>query len=151
MGAGSALPVCWRVSSSNTSSSVPNPPGSDTKPCDSFTSMSLRVKKYFIDDELLVAGDDLVGAGLERQPDADADRLVAAGALHAGLHDPGPGAGDDHPALVGHGGGEVAGLLVERVARAACGPSRRSSPWARRWYGANIRNAAAHLPERRRS
>ena len=41
--------VCWSVRSSSVSSSVPNPPGTATKPCDSFTSMSLRVKKYFIE------------------------------------------------------------------------------------------------------
>ncbi len=48
MGTGSALPVCCRVSSSNISSRVPKPPGMQTNPRDSFTSMSLRVKKYFI-------------------------------------------------------------------------------------------------------
>src|SRR4029450_12273969 len=47
-GAGVALPVCMSVSSSSVSSRVPNPPGSDTKPLDSFLSMSLRVEKYFI-------------------------------------------------------------------------------------------------------
>ena len=49
IGAGDALPVCTSVSSSIVSSSVPNPPGSETKPFDSFISISLRVKKYFID------------------------------------------------------------------------------------------------------
>ena len=37
------------MSSSNVSSSVPKPPGRHTKAFDSFTSMSLRVKKYFIE------------------------------------------------------------------------------------------------------
>ena len=48
MGAGAALPVCTSVISSKLSSSVPTPPGSTAKPADSFMSMSLRVKKYFI-------------------------------------------------------------------------------------------------------
>ena len=39
----------------------------------------------------------------------------APGALDARLHDPGPGAGDDHPVERGHRGGELAGLHVERV------------------------------------
>jgi len=73
-------------------------------------------------DELVVAGDDLVRLGLERQPDAHADRLLATGALHAGLHDPRAGPGDHHPPLVGHGGREVPRLLVQRVLRQ--GPGR---------------------------
>ncbi len=48
IGTGSPLPVCVRVSSSNVSSSVPNPPGRHTNARDSFTSISLRVKKYFM-------------------------------------------------------------------------------------------------------
>ncbi len=48
IGIGSALPVCCSVSSSNISSSVPNPPGRQMNPRDSFISISLRVKKYFI-------------------------------------------------------------------------------------------------------
>ena len=48
MGAGVALPVCCNVSSSKVSSWVPKPPGRHTKPLDSFMSISLRVKKYFI-------------------------------------------------------------------------------------------------------
>ena len=45
IGAGWALPVWTSVSSSNASSSVPKPPGSSTNPSDSFTNVSLRVKK----------------------------------------------------------------------------------------------------------
>ena len=42
----SLLPVCISVSSSNASSSVPNPPGSSAKASDSFRNVTLRVKKY---------------------------------------------------------------------------------------------------------
>ena len=45
IGTGRPLPVWVSVSSSNVSSSVPNPPGSDTNARLSFTSISLRVKK----------------------------------------------------------------------------------------------------------
>ena len=41
--------------------------------------------------------------------------LSGARAFDAGLHDPGAGAGDDHPVPVGHRRGEAAGLVVERV------------------------------------
>ena len=49
IGTGSPLPVCVSVSSSNVSSRVPNPPGMHTNAALSFTSISLRVKKYFIE------------------------------------------------------------------------------------------------------
>ena len=49
IGTGRPLPVCVRVSSSNVSSSVPKPPGRQTNARLSFTSISLRVKKYFIE------------------------------------------------------------------------------------------------------
>ncbi len=48
IGTGMPLPVWVSVSSSNISSSVPNPPGRQTKACDSLISISLRVKKYFM-------------------------------------------------------------------------------------------------------
>ena len=48
IGTGKPLPVCVSVSSSNVSSSVPKPPGKQTKARLSFTSISLRVKKYFM-------------------------------------------------------------------------------------------------------
>src|SRR3954467_5707978 len=38
--------VCASVSASNSSSSVPNPPGITTKPCAYFTNIVFRVKKY---------------------------------------------------------------------------------------------------------
>ena len=37
--------VCRRVSASNSSSSVPRPPGSTTKPWEYFTNIVLRAKK----------------------------------------------------------------------------------------------------------
>src|SRR5581483_7763857 len=40
------LRVCTRVSASNSSSRVPKPPGSTTKPCEYFTNIVLRTKKY---------------------------------------------------------------------------------------------------------
>src|SRR5437667_347327 len=40
------LPVCTSVTASNSSSSVPNPPGSTTKACEYLTNMVLRTKKY---------------------------------------------------------------------------------------------------------
>ena len=55
-------------------------------------------------DELRVVGEELRGRGLEREPDAHAERVRRARALDAGFHDPGPGAGDHHPV----GGGELA-------------------------------------------
>ena len=48
IGTGSPLPVWVRVSSSNVSSRVPKPPGRQTNARLSFTSISLRVKKYFM-------------------------------------------------------------------------------------------------------
>jgi hypothetical protein len=45
IGVGTERPVCTRVRSSNVSSSVPNPPGRHTNPCDSFMSISFLVKK----------------------------------------------------------------------------------------------------------
>ncbi len=48
MGTGMPLPVWVSVSSSNVSSSVPNPPGRQMNARLSFTSISLRVKKYFM-------------------------------------------------------------------------------------------------------
>ena len=66
-------------------------------------------------DELRIVGDELAGGRLERQADAHAERVVGAGALDPGLHDPGPGAGDHHPVARGHRRGEPAGLVVERV------------------------------------
>jgi hypothetical protein len=115
---GSALPVCWRVSSSSVSSRVPNPPGTATKPLDSFTNMSLRVKKYFIDTCLGSSWMTSLASGLERQADADADGLGRPRALHGGEHDPRTGAGDDHPAGIGQRGRHVVGLVhVHRVDR----------------------------------
>ena len=48
IGTGMPLPVWVRVSSSNVSSSVPKPPGRQMKAALSLTSISLRVKKYFM-------------------------------------------------------------------------------------------------------
>ncbi|TPW10733.1 MAG: hypothetical protein FD127_3594 [Acidimicrobiaceae bacterium] len=72
---------------------------------------------------LAVAGDDRIGALLERQPDRHADRVLAAGALHRGLHDAGTGAGDDHPAGLGQMCGDIAGLHVQRVVGTGAGRS----------------------------
>ena len=66
-------------------------------------------------DVLVVAGDDVVGALLERQADGHPDGVVAPGALHSRLHDPRAGTGDDHPALLGEVLGHPAGGGVERV------------------------------------
>ena len=43
-------------------------------------------------DELRVVGEELRGAGFERQTDADAERVRGTRAFDAGLHDPGTGA-----------------------------------------------------------
>src|SRR5229473_2437221 len=40
------LPVCTSVTASNSSSSVPKPPGNTTKACEYLTNMVLRTKKY---------------------------------------------------------------------------------------------------------
>ena len=70
MGAGAALPVCCSVSSSKVSSRVPKPPGRHTKPLDSFMSISLRVKKYFIATTWSDPARTRWAALLERQADA---------------------------------------------------------------------------------
>ena len=87
-------------------------------------SSSFRVKKYFIDTSFGFVGDELVGALLEGQADVDPEGVVGAGPLEAGGHDPRPGAGHRRPAVGGEQGGQVAGLGVEGVGRAGCGPSR---------------------------
>src|ERR1041384_6898460 len=46
IGCKSLLPVWISGNSSKVSSSVPNPPGSNTNPSDSLMNISLRVKKY---------------------------------------------------------------------------------------------------------
>ena len=121
IGTGTPLPVWVSVSSSNVSSSVPKPPGRHTNAGDLLHQHQLAGEEVLHADVLGVAGDDEVGALLERQPDRHADRALPPGALHAGLHDPGPGAGDDHPAALGQRRGDVAGLLVERVVRVGAG------------------------------
>ena len=115
MGTGVPLPVWVRVSSSKVSSSVPKPPGRHTKAFDSLTSMSLRVKKYFIETSFPSAGDGGVGLLLERQADAHAEAVLAAGPLHRRGHDARAGARDDHPSLAGERAGDVARLGVQRV------------------------------------
>src|SRR5205085_1872487 len=63
-------------------------------------------------DELVVRGDDGIGALLERQADAHPDRLLPARAFHAGGHDPGTSAGDDHPTVLRQFGRHGACLAV---------------------------------------
>ena len=69
-------------------------------------------EKIFEGDELLVLGDDRVGALFPRQADVHAETVFRPGAFVAGLHDAGPGAGDDHEAGGGNFFAELAGLLV---------------------------------------
>ena len=81
-------------------------------------------------DELRVVGEELRGRRLERQPDAHAERVGRARALDARLHDPGPGAGDDHPVGVGELAAPARRSARTAGRRAGCGPSRRSRPCA---------------------
>ena len=92
-------PSARSVSSSKVSSRVPKPPGRDDEAVRLLHQHQLAGEEVLHLDELGVAGDERVGALLERQPDVHAEAVLAAGALEAGGHDPGPGAGDDHPAL----------------------------------------------------
>ncbi len=70
---------------------------------------------------------EVVGFGLERQADVDAERALPPGPAVAGFHDPRPGTGDDHPAaIVRHLLGElrrqhVVGVLGRRPCRAEDG------------------------------
>ena len=83
IGTGRPLPVCVSVSSSNVSSSVPNPPGRQTKPLLSLTSISLRVKKYFMLTYFTSpAITGLAPCSNGSRIDTPIDR-VAPGALHA--------------------------------------------------------------------
>ena len=58
---------------------------------------------------------------IELAPDSNGSRIdtpieyLPAGALHAGLHDPGARPGDGHPALVGQGPGQAPGQVVQRI------------------------------------
>jgi hypothetical protein len=115
------LPVWVSVSSSKVSSSVPNPPGRQTNARLSFTSMSLRVKKYFMLTYFSSPAMTGFAPCSNGQPDRHADAALAPGALHARLHDARAGAGDDHPAALGELGGDVVGVLVERVVGAGAG------------------------------
>ena len=127
------LPVCMSVSSSKASSSVPKPPGSRTKASDSFMKVTLRVKKYL---KLMSLASPAMKAFApcstgRRMP---APKTLLAGALVAGGHDAGAGAGDDHPAARRHLGREVAGEST-RGRRWPCGRSRRCSLCGRRGTG----------------
>ena len=108
IGTGRPLPVWVSVSSSNVSSSVPNPPGRQTNARLSLTSISLRVKKYFI--ATYFSSPAMTGLA----PCSNGSRmatpmlLLAPGALHRRLHDPRPGAGDDHPPALGERRGDRA-------------------------------------------
>ena len=132
IGTGRPLPVWVSVSSSNVSSSVPKPPGRQTKPLLSLISISLRVKKYFMLTYLSSpAMTGLAPCSNGSRIDTPID-LLAAGALHRRLHDPRAGAGDDHPACFGELGRRRRGPACTAGRPSACGPSRRSSPWGRR-------------------
>src|SRR5579884_856748 len=111
MGAGSALPVWSRVNSSKASSRVPKPPGRTMKPSDSFISMSLRVKKYFISTSL---GSEAMKA---LAPCSNGSRMFTPnerpGPVLTGGHDAGAGPGDHHPPRLGQLAGGLAGLGVD--------------------------------------
>ena len=65
--------------------------------------------------ELRVAVEELRRRPLERQLDAHAEGLFGTGALDARFHDPGAGAGHDHPVACGDRGGELSGLHVQGI------------------------------------
>ena len=65
------------------SSSVPNPPGSEMNPLDSFISISLRVKKYFIEMSFSSPAMNGFALLLERQADVDAEGVRAARAFES--------------------------------------------------------------------
>ena len=115
MGVGSALPVCCRVSSSSVSSRVPKPAGYGHEALGLLHEHELAGEEVLHGHVLGVVVDDVVGSGLEGEPDADADGPVAAGAFHGGEHDPRAGTGDHHPSRGCQRGGDIVGLAVERV------------------------------------
>ena len=105
------------VSSSNASSRVPKPPGQHGVAERLLDEQQLPGEEVLHRHQLRVLGDELVGALLEGQADVDPEGVVRAGALQAGGHDPGPGAGHRRPAVGGQQGGQVAGLGVKGIGR----------------------------------
>ena len=115
MGTGMPLPVWVSVSSSNVSSSVPKPPGRQMNARLSFTSISLRVKKYFM--LTYFSSPAMIGlAPCSNGSRIDTPMLFSrpAPSIPACMM-PGPGARDDHPSLLGEAGRDLARLLPERI------------------------------------
>ena len=129
-GSARILPVWIRVRLSNSSSSVPKPPGMMTNASAYFTNIVLRAKKYL---NSIAEVDVGVEALLVGQLDVAADRQPAALAAAAvrRLHDPRAAAGDDREARLGEAPGDPPGELVLGRAGRQRAPSRRSSPPAR--------------------
>ena len=115
IGTGMPLPVWVKVSSSNVSSSVPNPPGRQTNARLSLTSISLRVKKYF----MLTYFSSPAMIGLA--PCSNGSRIDTpiacsrpAPSMPACMI-PGPAPVMTIHPVVGEAGGDLARLLVERI------------------------------------
>ena len=83
--------------------------------------ISLRVKKYLNEIELLVFVDDRVWRLFPREANVDAETVFRSRAFVAGLHDAGAGAGDDHVTGFGDHFGELDGLLVFLLGRLCSG------------------------------
>ena len=138
------LPVWVRVSSSNVSSSVPKPPGRQTNARLSFTSISLRVKKYFM--LTYFSSPAMIGlAPCSNGRRIDTPMLFSrpAPSIPACMM-PGPAPVMTIHPFVGEAGGDLAGLLVERVV--VLDPRRSEDRHLRRVaVGREHRERVAHL------
>ncbi len=114
------LRVWTSVSASNSSSSVPKPPGKMTKPLE-------ILDEHRLPDEEVAEVDREVGVAvlrlLEGEFDVAADRQPAGlvGPAVGGLHQAGAAAGDDGEAGLGQGPAHLPGRLVHRVVLAEPG------------------------------
>ena len=119
--------VCTRVSASNSSSMVPNPPGSTTNACGVLDEHRLADEEV---PEVDADVDPVVEALLERQLDAEPDGQPAGlgGALVRRLHHARAAAGDHRVPGPGQRRAEPFGQRRTRGCPACCGPSRRRSP-----------------------
>src|SRR5207249_5801263 len=63
-------------------------------------------------DEPRVMSDKFIGSLLKRQLNIDAEAVSPAGALVAGLHNAGAGAGNGHESVLGDLFGKIQGLFI---------------------------------------
>ena len=77
-------------------------------------------------DEFGVAGDPFVGPLLERQADVQAEAFFRARAFLRRAHDAVAAAGNDHPVVLDHAAGKLAGVLVFLRLRTGAGAAEDS-------------------------